>query len=278
MVARFTASVLGAFIVLVEAFAASTPARADPPGDAANWNLIFEDNFEGDSLDLGKWATCYWWNEGGCTNASNSELQWYLPGNIQVAGGKLDLTARRETAVGDNRFFPYTSGLVTTGPESYAGSYPKFEYKYGYAEIRARLPAGRGIWPAFWMLPSRDAPVPEIDIMEMIGQDPDTVAFAIHYFDFLRRTRSKGHAYTSATLETGWHVFAADWSPDQIVWYVDGVERWRFDDSRKIPDVPMYLLLNLAVGGTWAGPPDAATYFPAVMSVDYVRVWQKHTQ
>jgi beta-glucanase (GH16 family) len=250
-----------------------------PVGQRGNWALIFSDEFDGTALNSGKWVRCYWWDHDGCTNLGNRELQWYLPENVTVGDGKLRLRADRKTVVGRGDSYDFTSGIVTTGRDVVANtSQAKFDFRFGYAEMRARVPAGRGLFPAFWMLPSSHHPTPEIDIMEVLGHKPNRLYTYFHYQDS-RGHAKKGQGVTQkAPLSDDWHVFAVDWRPDRIVWYLDGVEFWRYEDRKHIPQERMYLLVNLAVGGEWPGPPDSKTPFPSDLFVDYVRVWQEARQ
>jgi len=247
-----------------------------PVGQPGRWALLFSDEFDGASLDRSKWVTCYWWDRGGCTNLGNHELQWYQPANVTVADGQLRLRAQRETARGqDNTLYDYTSGLISTGRDVDDVARPtKFEFQYGYAEMRALLPSGRGLWPTFWMLPTNHSDKPEIDIMEVLGQCPDVLYLTLHYRDSGARARQQQGIARGVDLSSGWHVYGVDWAPDRIVWYLDGVERFRYEDTRHIPHEPMYVLVNLAVGGDWPGAPDSATVFPANLLVDYVRIWR----
>jgi beta-glucanase (GH16 family) len=248
-----------------------------PKGQLASWELLFPDEFDGTSLDGNKWVTCYWWGRGGCTNLGNHELQWYQSGNVAVAGGQLHLRAKREEVRGqDDTRCAYTSGLISTGRDvEDTARAPKFDFRYGYAEMRARLPAGRGLFPAFWMLPSSHSSKPEIDIMEVLGHEPNVLYSYFHYRDALGTVYKPRGVVETSDLSAGWDVFGVDWQPDRIVWYLDGVERWRYQDADHIPNETMYILVNLAVGGTWPGPPDSLTRWPADMLVDYVRVWKR---
>lgn len=262
------------------AVAVATPdpvaSAIQPVGQGGHWALLFADDFNGAAIDGRKWVTCYWWDQGGCTNLGNHELQWYQAANVTVSDGQLHLTAAREDVQGRGESYAFTSGLVSTGRDvaATAGA-TKFDFQYGYAEMRARLPSGRGLLPAFWMLPSSHEPVPEIDVMEVLGDKPNTLYTHIHYHVFLGGKRQQEGVVKAPDLSAGWHVFAVDWKPDRIVWYLDGVECWRFEDADHIPNERMYLLINLAVGGKWPGPPDGSTRFPADLLVDYVRVWQR---
>lgn len=239
--------------------------------------LVFGDEFDGPRLDKSRWTTCYWWDEGGCTNLANDELQWYQPQNVSVADGHLRLTARQQTVVGhQGRTFPYTSGMVTSGrPYAQRARADRFAARQGYFEIRARIPRGKGLWPAIWLLPSTQQERPEIDIMEIIGDAPDVLEMHLHYSDEKGQRRSVGASVKTVDLSADWHVYGLEWRSDAVIWYLDGKEMWRYQNAPGIPNEPMYLLLNLAVGGKWPGHPDGGTLFPADMLIDYVRVWER---
>ena len=243
----------------------------------SNWNLVFEDEFNGTSLDTNKWTTCYWWDRDGCTNLGNNELEWYQPDDVLVCGGTVKLRAqRREITAWDGTTYDYTSGMITTGRESSDKTLPaKFLFQYGYAEIRARIPMGKGLWPAFWLLPATHISRPEIDVMEILGDEPNTVHMNFHYLNADESRGDSGKVWTGTDFFTGWHTIAVDWQPDYIIWYVDGIERWRFMDAARVPSEPLYLIANLAVGGDWPGSPDASTPFPSYFEIDYIRVWTR---
>lgn len=210
----------------------------------------------------------------GINGWGNNELQYYTnrTENISVENGFLLITAREESFEGS----PYTSARIITRD--------KFEQAYGRFEARMRLPWGQGLWPAFWMLGAdiEENPWPgagEIDIMEYRGQEPNTVLGSVHGPGY-----SAGEAITkSYTLEndrfdTGFHVFGIEWAPDYVNFYVDDVlynqitpadvtGEWVFDK-------PFYILINVAVGGSFVGSPNEETEFPQTMLVDYVRVFK----
>lgn len=247
-----------------------------PPGNG-QWERIFTEEFNGSRLDRGKWTRCYWWDKNGCTNLANNELQWYVPDNVSVANGHLRLTAKPEQVVGhEGRTFNYTSGMVTTGRNYAERAKPdRFATKYGYFEIRARVPRGKGLWPAIWLLPSTQEPRPEIDILEVLGHATDTYEMHLHYLDQQKSWQSDGKSAKTADLADGWRVYGLEWRKDVVVWYLDGKEMWRYAKVEGISQEPMYLLINLAVGGNWPGSPNAKTKFPADFLVDYVRVWRR---
>ncbi|MBI5564480.1 MAG: glycoside hydrolase family 16 protein [Chloroflexi bacterium] len=247
-----------------------------PIGQIGGWDLIFSDEFNGTALNTGRWTTCYWWGKQGCTIATNHELEWYQPDQVLVADGVLRLRAQPRTqTASDGKVYDYTSGVITSGRASYDRTQPvKFSFTYGYAEIRAKIPTGKGLWPAFWLLPIDHTSRPEIDVMEIIGDEPQVVHLRLHYLTADGERGDKGGKWIGPDFSAGWHTFAINWQPQALVWYVDGVERWRYTDQATIPAEPMYLLANLAVGGDWPGAPDASTQFPSDYQIDYVRVWQ----
>lgn len=245
------------------------------PGGGGRWTLVFSDEFNGSSLDKSKWTTCYWWADDGCTNLGNRELQWYLRANVRVSNGHLHLIAQRQKVRGiRSRTFHYTSGMVTTGA-SHPSRTTRFEFQYGFAEMRAKIPAGKGLHPAFWMLPAGQHENPEVDIMEVLGQSPRTLHTYLHYLDKSGREHRVGGPHHTGDLSAGWAVYGLEWQRGRLSWYLNGKEIWRDDNPAHIPSEPMYLLVNLAVGGNWPGKPSSATVFPAEMVVDYVRVWQQ---
>jgi uncharacterized protein (TIGR03437 family) len=242
------------------------------------WTLVWSDEFEGGALDAAKWD----FDVGG-HGWGNNESQYYTrrAENASVEDGKLVIRALRETYTGpDGITRPYTSArLVTRG---------KFSRAYGRFEALIKLPYGQGIWPAFWMLGDDIATVGwpacgEIDIMENIGREPSTVHGTIHGPGY-SGTRGIGAAYSlpeGRRFADDFHLFAIEWEPEVIRWYVDDVlyqtrtpkdlpagARWVFDH-------PFHLLLNVAVGGNWPGYPDQTTVFPQVMLVEYVRVYAR---
>ena len=266
----FAGSLLGNGMAIAE-------TRYQPQGRDDPFVMVLNEEFDGPTLNTDLWTTCYWWEDNGCTNLSSKNLNWYRPENVTIEKGKLILTARPEKVKGwRGRSFPYTSGMVTSGryyddPRSATG----FEATYGFFEIRARIPAGQGLWPAFWMLPSSHESLPEIDIMEVLGHAPSLLELHYHYSKKNGDKRSAAKEVATVDLSRGWHVYGVDWSPERIVWYLDGQEVWRYTEAENISDEPMYLLINLAVGGSWPGNPDTTTEFPARFEIDYVRAWQR---
>ncbi len=254
------------------------PAPELPDHIAANYTLVFAEEFENGVLDPAVWNTSYLW---GTDIIINQEEQYYVDVMNEPDFGYnpfvLDddtLTIRsiktpdelKDKALGQS----YLSGVITT--------YDSFKFTYGYVEARVKLPRGRGFWSAFWLLNAYYVDrKPEIDIMEHIGHDPDLVFHTYHYFDEegnLRSTESSGSSGVDYTDD--YHVFSVEWKPGTAIFYVDGVERHRISDS-KMSNQEMYIIANTAIGGWWPGSPDESTRFPGEYSIDYIRAWQKTT-
>ena len=252
----------------------STPTPV--PAPAGPWQLTWSDEFDGSGPpDPGKWA-----HDLGGSGWGNNELQTYTDRleNAVRRDGSLVITARKETFRGaDGTERPYTSARLKT-----LGS---FSQTYGKFEARMKIPRGEGMWPAFWML--GDAVVTagwpacgEIDIMENIGKEPNTVHGTIHGPGY-SGAQAIGASLNGPVFADAFHVFTLEWEPNALRWYVDGTlyqtrtpsdlpagARWVFDQ-------PSFILLNLAVGGDWPGQPDASTTFPQELVVDYVRVYKR---
>lgn len=252
-------------------------------GQSENWKLVFDDEFNGTSLDTTKWVSCFRWGDSAGCGSTSTPQNWYLPGNVAVSNGILKLTARNQPVVENGITYPYTSAMITTGPLDSTQSPAKFAFTYGYVEIRAKVPKGQGLWPALWALPIDNNWPAEIDGSEILsgaGLTTYTNTMTYHYKDVTTNTmQSSGTDWTSPVdLASGFHVYAVDWEPDGIHWYVDGFERRSaFIDSKNITAKQMYLLVQLQVGGSWPGSPDSRTPFPSDYEVDYVRVWQHCT-
>jgi len=260
------------------------------PLKAAEWKLVWSDEFDKPGLpDPAKWTY-----EQGFVR--NNELQFYTAGrkeNARVENGLLILETRKENWPNPDydpkeqkRSFrsgketaDYTSAsLVTQGIA---------EWKYGRVEVRAKLPRGKGLWPAIWMLGSnrRQAGWPacgEIDIMEWVGFDPDTIHGTIHTakYNHVKRTQ-KGARTTVPRPYEDFHVYAVEWDEDRLDIFVDGNRYFSFANEKSGVDAwpfdqPMYLILNVAFGGSWGGQQGIdESALPQSMAVDFVRVYQR---
>jgi beta-glucanase (GH16 family) len=240
--------------------------------------VLLDENFDGNSLDTRVWNTCHWWGDEGCTISSNDELEWYRPEQVSVSDGVLRLTADQISTRGsDGKDYEYRSGMVTTGPVDSDDDVGKVSWTYGTVEVRLRVPAGRGLWPAVWMLPLDHESRPEIDILEVIGQDPGRMLMHFHPTDREDDSPDKDYRLTGKDLAEDWHTVRLDWQPKRLTWFLDGKQVWHLTGSQ-IPDEPMYLVLNLAVGGVYPGPPDETTKFPATFEIDHVRITKNELQ
>jgi cysteine-rich repeat protein len=237
--------------------------------------LVWADEFDGSSVNPARWE--FQTGDGsqyGIPGWGNNELQWYQTDNATVANGMLTIRARQESAGGR----AYTSARLR--------SRGRGDFLYGRFEMRARLPVGQGLWPAFWMLATDPstygvwAASGEIDIMESIGGNQ--VYGTIHYGDTAPGGVYSGASTIVAGATSGFHVYAVEWEPTEIRWYVDGQlystkTSW-FSTGGPYPapfDVDFHLLLNLAVGGNFPGNPGGSTVFPQDYVIDYVRVYQQ---
>jgi beta-glucanase (GH16 family) len=246
--------------------------------EAAIGAITWQDEFNapaGTPLDQGKWK----FDIGG-SGWGNNEQQYYTSstGNVVHDGqGRLAITARRENPADYQCHYgycQYTSGRILT-----AG---KFTQRYGRFEASIKIPRGQGIWPAFWMLGDDIGTNPwpgsgEIDIMENIGREPNTVHGTVHGPGYSGAEGIGGARTNGAPLADAFHQYAVEWSPNLIVWFLDGAEYFRLTPAslggdRWVFDHPFFMILNVAVGGHWPGYPDASTVFPQTMLVDYVRV------
>jgi beta-glucanase (GH16 family) len=253
----------------------STPL---PNGQTGNWHMIFRDEFNDPALEQSKWVRCYLyvWDNVGCYKTSGTSSSWYMPDDVLVSDGVLKLRAQQRTVMGgDGNSYAYTSGIISSGKDTYDPAVaPRFAFQYGYVEMRAKIPAGQGFWSAFWMLQANGQWPWEIDILEALGNQPNSAYFNVHYPTPNWDDDANPGGYSGPDFTADFHTYAVEWAPDKIVWYIDGVERKRVTDPAQIPNAPMYLLANLQVGGDWPGSPNATTPLPANLEIDYIRVWQ----
>jgi beta-glucanase (GH16 family) len=254
--------------------------QQEPPEETEKeWQLVWYDEFEGSEFDLEKWS--YQLGDGchisqDLCGWGNNELQYYTDReeNIYIEDDMLHIVAHEERYEGMN----YTSARIRTKD--------KGDWQYGRLEIRAKLPEGQGIWPAVWMLPTDNLfggwpKSGEIDIMEMVGHEPETIHGTVHYGPDWPNNQYTG---TSFTLDDGifaddFHVFSIEWEQNEINWFVDGDHFFTVTPNTLSPhqypfNARFHLLINLAVGGNWPGSPDHTTEFPQKLIVDYVRVYQ----
>jgi beta-glucanase (GH16 family) len=259
--------------LLVTYAVTSRPTTTITPTAHPTGRMLLNATFDDGELDPAIWNTCHWWADGGCTIASNDELEWYVPEQVSVADGALQLTADRGPIRGsDGKPYDFRSGMVTTGPPPMSEDGPaKLAFTYGSVEARFRVPAGSGLWPAIWLLPANRESRPEIDMLEVLGQDPSQVLMHLHPNSRSAESPSKEYTVRGPSLAEDWHTIRLDWSTNRLEFFVDGVRVWKVKGA-DVPAEPMYLVLNLAVGGVYPGPPDSDTQFPATFAIDYVRI------
>jgi beta-glucanase (GH16 family) len=287
---RFMAAALMGLSVL--AAGCSAPAEAQRADDAPltqapdgrRLTPTFTETFQtldrvrgGKGAMGGRWRTAFYdGSKGGIDNRTlpnNKEMQAYVDPEMtdhfgrpmglnpfQVHDGQLDIVAQPATPVVRVELdgLSYTSGLIS--------SQPSFAQQYGYFEARVKLPRGKGLWPAIWMLPADFTWPPEIDVMESIG-NPAQAFMTVH-----------SHPVPTKGVEVhpspdGFHTYAVAWDAQQVVFYLDGKETQRMPTPSDMHR-PMYIVANLALGGDWAGTPDASTAFPARFSIRFIRAYR----
>ncbi|KAA2237127.1 family 16 glycosylhydrolase [Salinarimonas soli] len=244
--------------------------------------LTFSEEFNGDHLDLwngssGTWrAAAPWISWDGMGSPSpNNQLEKYINPNhkpiasanpFDVQDGALTITASRASpeirAITGKE---YASGEINT--------FGSFDQQYGYFEIKAQLPGGKGLWPAFWLLPADKSWPPELDVMEVLGHEPDMLHTTVHSsLGNQWGHTQEGHSTRVGDMTNGYHTYGVNWQADKITWYFDGQQIFQAktpDDMHK----SMYMIANLAVGGDWPGSPDGNTKFPAEYKIDYIRAY-----
>jgi len=226
---------------------AGTPLPVGAP--SGTWNLAFDSEFNGTSLDTTQWSTG-WFGSGITKGVNSAETECMDPSQVAVSGGALNITAiaKPETCGGVTQ--PYASGIVTTNG--------LFNFTYGFMEARIWLPGTTSVsdWPAFWADGQNWPTTGEIDVMEGLGGQAQA---HFHY-----AAGALGPLSATGTVTGGWHTFAADWESGSITYYYDGINIGTFTSG--VTSAPMYLILNLATSTN--------VVTPATMKVDYVRVWQ----
>jgi hypothetical protein len=213
------------------------------------WRLAWADEFDSTAVDLEKWEQ----PEGG-TGVEEHRVR-FRRSAMNVSGGRLRITTVPDSI--DPGY--YTGGMLLS----------RERFLYGRFEARAKLPTGRGLWPAVWLW--RDHEAPEIDIMELLGKNPNKVHLTYHYGNHRGTRRSRSSSYSGPDFSQAYHRFALEWYPNEYVWFVDDIEVYRTPVTQ--PDVPLSFVLDTIVGGNWGGYPDESTVFPQFHDIDYARVY-----
>ena len=242
------------------------------------WNIVWQDEFDKDSLDLTKWS-----RETGGHGWGNNELQYYTDSdsNSYVENGNLVVKAEVvPQGIGSSKGLRYYSSARLR-------TYGKGDWKYGRIEVKAKVASGQGIWPAIWMLPTDWLfggwpSSGEIDIMEHVGYDLGVVHGSVHTEAYNHKINTqRSSARKIANVDTEFHVYSIIWDKDKISFFIDDFQYFLFENDQKGNyktwpfDQRFHLLINIAVGGDWPGNPDNSTNFPRTMLVDYVRVYEK---
>jgi beta-glucanase (GH16 family) len=270
----FTTSIATGTIITEDGTYLSTDNTGySTPTTYPGYSLVWSDEFSENSLDLNVWNQEIGNGTGGW---GNNELEFYTNSlkNTFISNGNLIIEARRET-IGA---FNYTSARLTTQD--------KKSFKFGRIDIRAKLPVGKGMWPALWMLGTDISTVGwpacgEIDNMELIGTNPSTVYGTLHWSNAGGSHASKGSDFVlpSGDFSNQFHVFSIIWAENKIQWLVDDQKYLDISisdvgDTNYPFNSDQFFIFNVAVGGNWPGPPDNTTDFPQRMFVDYIRVFQ----
>lgn len=219
-----------------------------------HWELIWQEDFDGTELKAESW------NVLDDAFGYGNRKQHYKPQNVSVHDGKLKITTKEEWSEG----MPYTSGAVTTRG--------KVIFQQGKIEVRARMPSGQGLLPAIWLWTNNGKEFPEIDIVEILGQEPGKAWSTIHYDAKGIYAKSYGYA-DLRDLTKDFHTYGVEWHSDSITFFVDDAPV--YTTTAYFPEQEMYLFINTGVGGDWVGEPDGATGFPKELLVDWVKYYQK---
>lgn len=267
-------------------------APAAPVASGKRWVLTFSEEFEGTDYDRQKLTPCFDWNYGGCTNSFNKGREHYDPAQVRVSGGTAKLVAEPLTPpLSSSGCFEnqctYKSGLLSTArPRADNGSDYLYAFTYGYVSSRMKFPATQGFFTAFWMLPADPSYSyrSEIDIVEILGDDPNTIFMTYHYSG-----RGSSHAVNQGKRNNGdcpvkdysqdFHEFAVDWQPGHVAWYIDGTKCDEFTgSSSQIESGPMQIILDLMVDHSWQQDWNVTLQDPTLvrqLEVDYIRVYQQ---
>ncbi|WP_226682149.1 glycoside hydrolase family 16 protein [Sutcliffiella horikoshii] len=221
------------------------------------WNLKalkFYDQFRGNKLNPNFWEIVV------REKNYNNELQYYHSNNVKVERGVTKLIAKRENIGSRN----YTSGLISTVKE--------MPILYGSIKVKAKFPTGKGLFPAIWLTPiNEDKYLPEIDIMEVVGNDPSKIYFVLHSLNNLGKQKTLSSSYTLMNFED-FHTYELRWTEKKLEWLINDVSMFVIENEVDIPKEPMKLVINLAVGGDWPGAPSKDTKFPAEFQIESVEI------
>lgn len=239
--------------------------------EKSNRVLTFQDEFSRDTLDRSIWRTGFDW--GPSFDGTGQAL--FIDSAFSIKNGVLHIQTKMDTVIGtvyntdyipSLRTFYFTSGMIQS-------SY-NFSQLYGYFEIRCKTPMGKGFWPAFWLMSPNGWP-PEIDVFEISGLEPNIIHMANHFLDKNSEHRQVSSNFYGNNFSQDFHVFAIEWNPKEIIWFVDDVQVYRTETG--VPSERMFLIVTSGLGGgDFSGYADSTTFFPADLQIDYIRVYKEN--
>jgi beta-glucanase (GH16 family) len=268
------------------------PAPPGPLASGKQWKMLFNDEFNGTTLNTANFTPCFDWNNGACTDTFNNGREHYQPSQIQLSNGTAKLVAEPlsppfASAGCLNGSCTYKSGLLSTArPNASNGSAYLHPFTYGYVEARMKYPATAGFFTAFWMLPTDPTYTyrSEIDIVEILGGDPTTIFMTYHYNNRashypLNVGDKNNGACAVKNYSQDFARFGIDWQPTYVAWYIDGVKCGQFDgNATTIENGPMQIILDLMVDTKWErdwGLTNKDLTQKQQLEVDYIRVYQQ---
>jgi beta-glucanase (GH16 family) len=281
--------VLGCTIAGGTAGCSAAPPAA--PASGKKWKLSFSEEFTGNHYDHSKLTPCFDWNNGDCTSSFNHGREHYLPSQVKVSNGTAKLIAAPlspayASPACQSGECTYKGGLLSTArPNASNGSGYLYKFTYGYVETRIKFPATMGFFTAFWMLPADPSYnyQTEIDILELLGNDPTTMFMTYHYAG-----RDQSYPINSGKFNNGacatkdysknFVRMGVDWQPDHIAWYIDGKNCGQFTDAKQIENGPMQIILHMMVDNDWQRSWNVGLEDPTLtrqLEVDYIRVYQQ---
>ena len=245
------------------------PAFVQCNKENSRWQLTFSDEFSGYALDTSVWRMHFPWGQ----HLSGKEQHLYIDSACIIKDGILKIKAKRDTVIGSvydeswhsvQKSFYYTSGMIHS---AYT-----FAQQYGYFETRCKIPFGKGLWPAYWLMAYSGWP-PEIDICEFIGNEPDRVFLSNHFLNKEGMHCQANTVINGPDYSDDFHIYAIEWNPREIIWYIDN-ERV-FNTETCIPQERMYLIFTFMISDSGTGYADPTTPLPAYFEIDYVRVYKE---
>jgi hypothetical protein len=266
----------------------AAPPLAAPAGK--RWKLSFSEEFSGSTYDHSKLTPCFDWNTGDCTSTFNNGREHYQPSQVVVSNGTAKLIAAPlappfMSSACQGGACTYKAGLLSTArAKAVDGGRYLYSFTYGYVESRFKFPATQGFFTAFWMLPTDPTYTyrSEIDILELLGDDPSTMFMTYHYAGRdqsypVNQGKFNNGACPVKNYATQFVRMGVDWQPDHIAWYIDGKKCAQFTDKAQIENGPMQLILHMMVDNDWQRRWNVGLKDPTLvrqLEVDYIRVYQ----